>query len=647
MMTGMPSFGEAQMNKKVTYKELEQKVVQLEKKVAAFEHQDVSLKESKKRYRTLLDFAPYPVATFSLNGRITYLNPAFTEVFGWTLDDMKNRKAAFVPQELAPQTSQMLKELFKQRRVTRYVTKRLAKDGRMLDVIARGAVFTKAEMGVQGELVIFRDITTEKQVARNNEAMLRISMALPQYPDLEALLDYISREIKLLLNTQGALVILLDEEKDEFFFPGAAYDDDATKQKVKEIRLPVDSMVSGKVVKTGQAILDNDAAKDSALYHQRDREFGYSFDNYVIVPVSSSDRIIGVLAAFNKREGLFETPDMEVLEMIAGTVGLSIENARFSEDLKKSHRELASLDRAKSKAINHLSHELKTPMAIFSGTLNILEKKLNQLPQKTWQRSIKRAYRNIERVKHLQDEINDIIQEKGLETQKTMSFLVDQCRDLLEGTIEQESSDISILDSISKRIDTIFQVKNNTPENIDLQKLVRERLAAISMEFDRRNLTIVQESEPVPLILMPLDPVRKVVDGLLKNAIENTPDHGKILVRVSPQNSGVILVVKDYGVGILKSHQNKIFQGFFTTQQTADYSTKSSFDFNAGGRGADLLRMTIFSERYGFNIRVKSDRCLFIPGKDDACPGDIDDCTFCKEHDDCYKSGGSQFEVEF
>ena len=46
-------------------------------------------------------------------------------------------------------------------------------------------------------------------------------MALPEYPDLEELLDYITGVIKRLLDTQGALVILLDEERKEFFFPGA------------------------------------------------------------------------------------------------------------------------------------------------------------------------------------------------------------------------------------------------------------------------------------------------------------------------------------------------------------------------------------------------------------------------------------------
>lgn len=635
------------MSQKASYQELEQKVASLEEQIAVLKRNETTLKESAKRFRTLLDFAPYPVATFTLKGKISYLNPAFTEVFGWTFDDMKNGRAEFIPPELTPETSEKLRELFKSRAVTRYATKRRAKNGQILDVIARGAVFSEGEMGVPGELVIFRDITKEKKIAKSNAAMLRISLALPEYPDLEDLLDYISSEIKRLLKTQGALVILLDEEQNEFFFPGAAHDDSRTKDRVKEIRLPVDSMASGEVVKTGKPLIVNDAYKDSGLYLKRDKEFGYHFDNYVLVPIKSSDRIIGVLAAYNKNDGLFVQEDMELLEMIAGTVGLSIENSRFSDELKKSNRELLSLDRAKNKAINHLSHELKTPVSVFSGTLTVLSKKLARLPDETWKRSMGRAQRNLERIRRLQDEINDIILEKESKAEDALAFFISQCTDLFESIIENETDDPGLLDRVRSRIEELFIIKENKPENILLADFVNKRYETLKPDFEHRCLTIELMPGSDRCISIAAEPLKKILDGLIKNAIENTPDHGRIEISVLNHDSGVGVSVKDYGIGILPHHQRRIFEGFFTTRETADYSSGQSFDFNAGGRGADLLRMKIFSQQYHFSIDVQSERCRFIPQKEDQCPGNINLCTFCKDKRDCFQSGGSVFTVRF
>jgi hypothetical protein len=78
-----------------------------------------------------------------------------------------------------------------------------------------------------------------------------------------------------------------------------------------------------------------------------------------------------------------------------------------------------------------------------------------------------------------------------------------------------------------------------------------------------------------------------------------------------------------------------------------DYSSKRPFDFNAGGKGADLLRMKIFSERYNFEINMESTRCPHIPEEKDVCPGDIRECGFCRWKEDCYESGGTTFTLFF
>jgi len=105
--------------------------------------------------------------------------------------------------------------------------------------------------------------------------------------------------------------------------------------------------------------------------------------------------------------------------------------------------------------------------------------------------------------------------------------------------------------------------------------------------------------------------------------------------------------VRDFGVGITKENQTRIFEGFFTTQETMDYSSKKPYDFNAGGKGADLLRMKIFSERYGFKIALKSSRCPLLAKVADVCPGRISRCPHCQKGRGCHQSAVTVFSLYF
>ena len=58
------------------------------------------------------------------------------------------------------------------------------------------------------------------------------------------------------------------------------------------------------------------------------------------------------------------------------------ERKRAEEALRQSHLELERLNRAKTKAVNHISHELKTPLAVIQGNIRILKRKLEDTPSR-------------------------------------------------------------------------------------------------------------------------------------------------------------------------------------------------------------------------------------------------------------------------
>jgi PAS domain S-box-containing protein len=606
-----------------------------------------ALRDSERRFRKLLDFVPYPIGVFNMEGLPTYLNPRFTQVLGWTLQELKGKKIPFVPEEAKRETIENLKRLYKEKILIRHESKRLTKDGRVLDMAIRAAVYSESGQGPSGVIAIFRDITREKRIARINEAMLHLSLALPRYPDLGGLLDYVNSEVKRLTDSEGSVVMLLDKEKEEFHVIGAAYDTTDTQKRVKEVRFSMDQLVSSKVVRTGKPIIVSDTSLDRHLHEERDRKLGYKTRNLAIVPLKGRERIGGVLCAINKKAAAFNQEDIEVLEMISGAVALSIQNARVSEKLKRAYKEVSSMNRAKDKMINHLSHELRTPLAVLAGALTLIERRLDTIPDDTWKATMNMMKRNLDRIKDIQIEVEDIMEEREFKSYAVLSILLEQCADELAVLAAEQCPEGSLVEALRERIDELFGPKDLVPVEINLDRTVRERIEDLKPLFSHRDLMISSQLEAVPSILIPQEVLYKVIDGLIKNAVENTPDEGKIEIAVQKKGEGALLIVRDYGVGIPEDARKRIFEGFFSTRDTMAYSSKRPFDFNAGGKGADLLRMKIFSERYHFQIDMASTRCKHLPKETDVCPGRISKCAYCSEIENCHKTGGTIFSLYF
>jgi len=603
-------------------------------------------RKARKRAQNLLDFVPYPMVVFTLSGKVSYVNPAFTEVFGWTLEELIGKSIPFVPPGLKEQTVDDLRRLLRKKDDT-IETKRLTKDGRILDVVIRGQVSSDPEDDGFGELFILRDVTEERRMERTNETLFQISMALPQYPVLTELLDYISNEVKRVLNTEGAIVGLYDRERNDFYFPGAAYEDSSAQRQIKTIRHPFEKSVSGRVVRTGEAVIVNDTGEEPDYHDGVDRAIGLHTRNMVVVPLQARERTAGVLIAINKKTGLFDDRDKRLLTMIASTVALSIENARFSKELEEAYQEVSNLNRAKDRIIDHLSHELKTPVSILLASLKLLARRLEALPEKDWRATFERASRNLERILDIQYQVGDIMRDPEYKVHSILSFLVDLCADELEILVAEKTGEGDMVEWIRNRIDEEFGPKESRSDEIDLDAFLRERIEALTPRFSGRGVDIFTYFQNTPPICIPPQVLQKVVDGLIRNAIENTPDQGKIEITTGVKGKEVELTVKDAGVGIPPEDRKRIFEGFFPTQETMNYSSKRPYAFNAGGKGADLLRMKVFSERYGFHIDMESERCRFISQEGQVCPGRVDRCEYCRDTEDCYHSGGTTFRLLF
>ncbi len=203
------------------------------------------------------------------------------------------------------------------------------------------------------------------------------------------------------------------------------------------------------------------------------------------------------------------------------------------------------------------------------------------------------------------------------------------------------------LNNIQVLVEEVLSPPEYRPQALSLLRFVEEILNDLRNRSRHRSVTLVSHIENVQTGA--LDPyiLRITIETLVKNAIENTPDGGEVTVSMQQDADGILLRVSDRGVGIALEDQEFIFEGFHHTQATEEYSTKKPFDFNAGGKGLELLRLKALAELGYFEIAFESSRCQYVPTSPENCPGVALSCGYAQNVAACRGSGGTTFSVLF
>jgi diguanylate cyclase (GGDEF)-like protein/PAS domain S-box-containing protein len=131
--------------------------------ISARKQAQEALEKSEARHRTVLEAAPDPVIVRDMDGRIIYLNPAFSRVFGWRLAECQNRSIDFVPPENQPETHQFLAQIRQGSSFSGVETRRFTKDGQVVDVSISGAVFFDTEGNPEGYVNTLQDISERRK----------------------------------------------------------------------------------------------------------------------------------------------------------------------------------------------------------------------------------------------------------------------------------------------------------------------------------------------------------------------------------------------------------------------------------------------------------------------------------------------------
>lgn len=165
---------------------------------------------------------------------------------------------------------------------------------------------------------------------RGATALLRATQTLGQSLDLEATLQIVMEQARILMQADRSTLFLHRKEMNELWTKVAAADGET----MMEIRIPSNRGIVGYVASTGDALNIPDAYKDPRFDPTTDRKTGYMTRNILCLPVfNSANELIGVTQLINKQQGSFTASDEEFMRAFNIQAGIALENARLFENV--------------------------------------------------------------------------------------------------------------------------------------------------------------------------------------------------------------------------------------------------------------------------------------------------------------------------
>jgi signal transduction histidine kinase/putative methionine-R-sulfoxide reductase with GAF domain len=166
--------------------------------------------------------------------------------------------------------------------------------------------------------------------------------------ELDEVLTMVLEELRRLLQLTAASIWLIDPESRELVCFQATGPQQAT---VRGWRVPAGAGLIGWVVEHERSLIVADAQQDARHYHDLDRNTGLTVRSILGVPLRSRRGVIGVIQALDERADRFLPDVLHLVELLATSAAIAIENARLFQETRQRADRLAVLTQI-SAAIN-------------------------------------------------------------------------------------------------------------------------------------------------------------------------------------------------------------------------------------------------------------------------------------------------------
>lgn len=402
---------------------------------------------------------------------------------------------------------------------------------------------------------VMRVRRSEQAARRRNEelsALIEINRMVTSSLELDSVLEATIQGIREILNVEAGSLVLLDEETGGLVFrktfsPAQGWVTGRTIQPGQGI--------IGYVVQSGESRLVNNVERDPYFMADVDDAVGIVSRAILCVPLKIRDRIIGAIEVINKQDGEFTRQDLELLEAMAASVAVAVDNANlyreladFAEELERSQAQLVQAEKmaAIGRLAASIAHEINNPLQAIHNALHLsMHERLDEPRRKQY--------------------------------------------------LAMAQAEVQRLIEIVQRMLDFYRPSRGGMEPTSVNSVAENVLALAHKRLQHGNVRVHTSFDPsLPPVPMVADQITQVFLNIVINAIEAMPSGGDLWLETSLSEDGrwVLTSFRDTGQGMSPEQLANLFEPFYTTK--------------ADGTGLGLAISYGIIERHGGEIEVSS-----------------------------------------
>ncbi|MCL5091158.1 MAG: PAS domain-containing sensor histidine kinase [Patescibacteria group bacterium] len=184
--------------------------------------------------------------------------------------------------------------------------------------------------------------------------------------------------------------------------------------------------------------------------------------------------------------------------------------------------------------------------------------------------------------------------------QLSLKHLAGSGEEKVVANLQKIEQKVDFLTNLINDLTDLTRLRNNkmefNDEVFEFDDLAKEIVEDFCLTCEEK---VILEGKTKQFLLADKDKINQVLMNLLTNAVKYSPQKDKVIVRLGVDHKHLQVEVQDFGIGMTKEDQEKVFTPFYRTQEAKELTS---------GVGLGLYICQGIIKHYGGEFKVVSER---------------------------------------